>query len=155
MISNSYRARNLPITPSPLTFALASVNTTNASSAWFTLYQSNVSYSVLESSVASTIAYVPEELEVELKIPALATGAMPSGATQTLLIETSTAASEATLDEQLMSYVVTGLTTNGSAATAIRVRVPSNSAPYIRGRVLAGGNTGNAAGSNGTFTIFG
>jgi len=82
-----------------------------------------------------------ESFEVEIAIPAL-----PSlAADKTLTVKLQDSADDSTYDdvEQLASVVVTGVSTNGSAAKTVAVRLPSDVQRYVQANLAvaaAGGD---------------
>ena len=71
----------------------------------------------------------------------------------TLIIETSTTSNFAAVASTILNDVLTGAGAAGIAATVRRVRLPSNCAQYVRGRVAFGANTTDGSALNGTFAV--
>ena len=81
--------------------------------------------------------FQPEILELELSVPALSTVIVPAASTVTYLIETSAVSNFATIDQTLMSEVVTGAGA-GVVAFLKRARLNPNCAQDLRFRVAFG-----------------
>lgn len=82
-----------------------------------------------------------ESFEVEIAIPAL-----PSLASdKTLTVKLQDSADNTTFDdiEQLASVVVTGVSTSGSAASTVVVRLPSNVKRYIQANLAVAASGGD------------
>lgn len=82
-----------------------------------------------------------ESFEVEIAIPAL-----PSlAADKTLTVKLQDSADNTTFDdiEQLASVVVTGVSTSGSAASTVVVRLPSNVKRYIQANLAVAASGGD------------
>jgi hypothetical protein len=84
--------------------------------------------------------YKPENVEIELAVPALTDTMVPNTRTVTYIIETCTATNFSTIDQTLYSEVFTGAG-SGIAAKTKRVRLPSPCARYVRGKVTLGAST--------------
>lgn len=97
--------------------------------------------------------YKPERVELQLSIPALSTTIAPDTKTVTLIIETSATSVFTAVDSTILSNVLTGAGGAGIAAANYRVRLPSNCARYVRGRVAFGANTTDGSALNGTFAV--
>jgi hypothetical protein len=95
----------------------------------------------------------PENLELELSVPALSTTIVPNGSTVTYIIETSTVSNFASIDQTLLSHVLTGAGGTGVAALLKRVRLPSDCARYVRFKVTFGASTTTGAAVNATGTV--
>lgn len=87
----------------------------------------------------------PEQVEIEISVPALTTTIVPDTRTVTLIIETSTVVGFGTIDQTICSEVATGAGGVGISATAKRVRLPSNCARYVRGKITFGASTTTGA----------
>lgn len=82
-----------------------------------------------------------ESFEVEIAIPAL-----PSlAADKTLTVKLQDSADNTTFDdiEQLASVVVTGVSTSGSAASTVVVRLPSNVKRYLQANLAVAASGGD------------
>lgn len=82
-----------------------------------------------------------ESFEVEIAIPAL-----PSlAADKTLTVKLKDSADNTTFDdiEQLASVVVTGVSTSGSAASTVVVRLPSNVKRYLQANLAVAASGGD------------
>jgi hypothetical protein len=100
-----------------------------------------------------TDAYKPENIELDLAIPALSTTIVPDASTVTAIIETSTTSNFAAVDATIFSKILTGAGGAGvGAQTALRARLPSNSARYVRAKITFGSSTTTAAAVSATFT---
>lgn len=95
----------------------------------------------------------PEELELELSVPALSTTIVPDTRTVTYIIETSTTSNFAAIDQTLMSEVQTGASSAGVGAFLKRVRLPSNCARYVRFKITFGASTTTGAAVSATGTV--
>lgn len=99
--------------------------------------------------------YKPEDFEVQLSIPALTTtmntGTNTSGVTY--IIESSTTSTFVAIDQTIGSINFAGSTTTALGAKLLRVRIPSNCARYIRGKVSPGTTSGDMSSLAGTLTL--
>lgn len=91
------------------------------------------------------------EYEVELSVPALTTTMVPDTRTVTYIVETSTTSNFSAIDQTLYSEVFTASGGAGIAAKRKRVRVPSNCARYVRGKVTLGASTTDSSTITATF----
>jgi len=98
-------------------------------------------------------AFKPENLELELSIPALSTVIVPDTKTVTGIIETSTDPAFGSVDQVLLSQVSTGAGGTGVAAFLERVRLPSNCARYVRFTVTFGALTTDGSAIKATGTV--
>ena len=96
--------------------------------------------------------FKPENLELELSVPALSDTIVPSTRTVTYIIETCTATNFSTIDQTLYSETFTGAG-SGIAAKVKRVRLPSNCARYVRFKVTFGASTTTGAAVSATGTV--
>ena len=97
--------------------------------------------------------YQPDNLELELSVPALSTTIAPDTRTVTLIIETCLATNFSTIDQTLYSEAFAGAGGAGIGAKVKRVRVPSNCARYIRAKVTFGASTTDGSAVSATFTV--
>lgn len=97
--------------------------------------------------------YKPETIEAELIVPALNATMAPDARTVTYIIETSTTSNFAAVDTTIQTSGAAGAGGAGIAATSKRVRLPSNCARYIRGKVTMGSTTGDASSITATFQL--
>ena len=97
--------------------------------------------------------YKPERVELQLSIPALSTTIAPDTRTVTLIIETSTTSVFTAVASTILNDVLTGAGGAGIAATLRRVRLPSNCAQYVRGRVAFSASTTEGSALSGTFAV--
>lgn len=97
--------------------------------------------------------YKPETIEAELIVPALNATMAPDTRTVTYIIETSTTSNFAAVDTTIQTSGAAGAGGAGIAATTKRVRLPSNCARYIRGKVTMGSTTGDASSITATFQL--
>jgi hypothetical protein len=98
-------------------------------------------------------AVKPENLELELSVPALSTVIVPNTKTVTYIIETSATENFAAIDQTLMAEVQAGAGGAGVGAFLKRVRLPSNCARYVRFKVTLGADTTTAAAVSATGTV--
>lgn len=96
--------------------------------------------------------YQPENIELELSVPALSTTIVPDTRTVTYIIETSTDPAFGSIDQTLLSQVSTGAGAAGVGAFLERVRIPSNCARYVRFKVTFGASTTTGAAVSATGT---
>lgn len=96
--------------------------------------------------------FKPENIELELSVPALNSTMVPDTRTVTYIIETSTTENFAAVDQTLFTATVTGAAGAGAAAFQERVRPPSNCARYVRAKVTMGATTGDASSIDATFS---
>jgi len=94
-----------------------------------------------------------ESVEVELSIPALTTTMVPDTRTTTYIIETCTATNFSTIDATLYTKTFTASGGTGIAAQVIRVRLPSNCARYLRGKVTHGASTTDSSAVSATIAL--
>jgi hypothetical protein len=96
----------------------------------------------------------PENVEIELSVPALSDTIAPAGSTAgvTYSIESSTTSTFAAVARTIVSKNLVG-TGSGVAATLLRTRVPSDCERYIRARVLLGTTCTDASALAGTLTL--
>ena len=115
----------------PATFALPTTASTSATSAAIDLGADTVK---------------PENVELELSVPALTSVMNPAAATAgvTYIIETSTTSTFAAVARTIYSKNIAG-STGPTAATTARCRIPSDSERYVRGKVTFGGTTADAS----------
>lgn len=133
-------ARNLQdLAVNPVAFALPAAASTSTNS------------TAIDLGVASGDA--PENIELELSVPALSTTIAPDTRTVTYIIETSTTSNFAAIDQTLMQEVGTGAGAAGIGAFLKRVRIPSNCARYIRFKITFGASTTTGAAVNATGTV--
>lgn len=85
--------------------------------------------------------YKPENVEMELSVPALSTTIAPDTRTVTYIIESSAASNFGTISQTIYTGTFTGAGGAGIGAQVIRVRIPSNCARYIRSKVTFGAST--------------
>ncbi len=98
--------------------------------------------------------YKPENIELELSIPALSDTIAPAGATGgvTYAIESGTTSTFTTASRTLVSKNLVGAG-SGVAATVLRCRLPSDCERYVRARVTLATTCTDASAVAGTFTI--
>lgn len=97
--------------------------------------------------------YKTENVEVELSVPALSTTIVPDTRTVTYILETCTATNFSTIDQTLYSETFTGASSAGVGAQTKIVRLPSNCARYLRGKVTFGASTTTGAAVSATVKI--
>lgn len=85
--------------------------------------------------------YKPENLEMELSVPALSSTIVPDTRTVTYIIESSTTSNFAAISQTIYTWTFTGASSAGVGAQVIRVRIPSNCARYVRSKVTFGAST--------------
>jgi hypothetical protein len=88
--------------------------------------------------------YKGENYEVSLTVGALSDTIVPSTRTVSYLIESSTSSAFSTVDRTIYSETFTGAG-SGVPAKDIRVRLPSDCARYLRGKVTFGASTTTGA----------
>ena len=98
-------------------------------------------------------AFKPEAIEANISVPALNATMVPDTRTVTVVIETSTTSNFSAVSQTLYSEVFTGAGGAGIAAVSKLVRLPSNCARYIRGKVVTGASTGDATTISATFQL--
>ena len=88
----------------------------------------------------------PENVEVELVVPALTSVMNPAAATAgvTYIIETSTTSTFAAVASTILSKTVAG-STGPTAAVTARCRLPSDCPRYVRGKISFGATTADAS----------
>lgn len=123
----------------PAAFALPAAASTSTSSAAIDL---------------GTDPFKPENIELDLALPALSTTIAPDTRTVTVIWETSTVSNFASIDATIFSKVLTGAGGVGIAAqTGLKCRLPSNCARYVRATVTFGASTTTGAAVNATPTV--
>lgn len=93
-----------------------------------------------------------ESIELELSIPALATGIIPDASVVSLILETSTTSNFAAI-VGTYTETVTGAGGVGISATTARFRIPSNAPRYARFKTTRGAGGTTAAGVNATGSV--
>lgn len=132
-------ARNIQdASVNPVAFALPAAASTSANSTTIDL---------------GADAVKPENLELELSVPALSTVIVPDTRTVTYIIESCAATNFSTIDQTLMSEVATGAGGAGVGAFLKRVRLPSNCARYVRFKITFGASTTTGAAVSATGTV--
>lgn len=100
-----------------------------------------------------TDVFKPENMELDLAIPALSTTIAPDTRTVTAIIETSTTSNFAAVDATIFSRILTGAGGAGIAAqTTLKCRLPVNCARYVRAKVTFGASTTDGSAVSATFT---
>jgi len=97
--------------------------------------------------------FKPEEVEIEMSVPALNATMAPDTRTSTYIIETCAATNFSTIDATLYTKVFTGAGGAGIGAQVIRVRLPSNCARYVRGKVTHGASTADSSAVSATIGL--
>jgi hypothetical protein len=95
----------------------------------------------------------PDNLELELSVPALNSTIVPDTRTVTYVIETCAATNFSSIDQTLLSEVQTGAGGAGVGAFLKRVRLPSNCARYVRFKITFGASTTTGAAVSATGTV--
>lgn len=98
---------------------------------------------------------VPENVEVELSIPALTT-TMNTGtntAGVTYIVEASSTSTFSVIAQNLIYQTFVGSTTTAIAAQTIRCRLPSNCPEFIRAKVINGATSGDLSTLAGTLNL--
>lgn len=96
--------------------------------------------------------YKPQEVDVEIAVPALSTTIVPDTRTVTLVIETSTTSNFAAVSRIIGSRTFTGAGGAGIASGAkLRARLPADCERYVRGTVTFGASTTTGAALSATF----
>lgn len=94
----------------------------------------------------------PENLELELSVPALSDTIAPSTKTVTYIWETSSASNFGTVARTIASVTYTGAG-SGVSAAKLRCRVPSDCERYVRAKVTFGAGTTDGSAVSATPTI--
>ena len=97
--------------------------------------------------------YKTENVEVEISVPALSATIAPDTRTVTIIIETCAATNFSTIDQTLYSESFAGAGGAGIAAKTKIVRLPSNCARYVRGKVTFGASTTDGSAVSATVKI--
>jgi hypothetical protein len=98
-------------------------------------------------------SFRPESIELDLAIPALSTTIAPDTRTVTAIIETSTTSVFTAVDTTIFSKILTGAGAAGIAAqTALKCRLPSNCARYVRAKITFGASTTDGSAVSATLT---
>lgn len=136
---NNENARNIQdVALNPAAFALPAAASTSTTSA------------VIDFGAD---VFKPENVELDLAIPALNTTIAPDTRTVTAIIETSTTSNFAAIDATIFSKILTGAGSAGIAAqSALRCRLPSNCARYVRAKVTFGASTTDGSAVSATLT---
>jgi hypothetical protein len=100
-----------------------------------------------------TYVFKPENVEVEISVPALSATIAPDTRTATYIIESSTLVGFGTTSQTLFSEVFTGAGGAGIPAQTKRVRLPSDCARYLRGRVAFGASMTSGAAVSATIRL--
>ena len=98
--------------------------------------------------------YKPENVEIELSVPALTSVHNPAANTEgfVYVIETSTTSSFAAVAREIASKTVAG-STGPTAAQALRCRLPGNCERYLRGKVTPGATAADASAVTATVKV--
>jgi len=91
----------------------------------------------------------PENVELELVIPALNATQLPNADTLTITVQHGAAATPTT--ELLRLPVITG--SSGYAGGTFRLRLPSNTLQYLNVKIVAAGGTGDISGATATLKL--
>jgi hypothetical protein len=94
-------------------------------------------------------AFKPEEMELEITVPALNATQLPNADTLTITIQAGAAATPTTTLAVLP--VITG--SSGYAGGITRFRLPSNVARYVNVKFVAAGGTGDISGATATLKL--
>lgn len=95
----------------------------------------------------------PENVELDLSVPALNTTMVPDTRTVTYIIETSTVSNFASIAQTISTYTATGAASAGVAAYNQRVRLPSNCARYVRAKITTGASTTDCSSISATLSV--
>lgn len=98
-------------------------------------------------------AHKPESIEALISIPALSTTIAPDTRTVTLIIDSSTSSSIASVTQNIVTKVFTGAGGAGISASEVRVRLPSNCPRYLRATVTFGASTTDGSALSATFAL--
>ena len=126
------------VNPAPFALPAAASSSTNSTN--------------IDLGTAAGGNYRDGNIELELSVPALSATIIPDTKTVTYVVESSATADFASVDQTLLSEVVTGAAGAGAAAYLKRCRLPSNCARYVRFRVAFGAATTTGAALNATGT---
>ncbi len=105
----------------------------------------------LETAAGNNVR--PENIELELSVPALSATIVPDTRTVTYIIESSTTSNFAAVSQTLYSETFTASGGTGIAATVKSVRLPANCARYVRFKVTFGASTTTGAALNATGSV--
>lgn len=97
--------------------------------------------------------FPPQNVELELKVPALSATIAPDTRIVTYVIESSTTSTFTATAKTLMSVAIAGASNAGIAAQAIRCRIPPGCERYVRGRVAFGASTTDGSALKGAFGV--
>lgn len=101
-----------------------------------------------------TDIFKPENVELELAVPALSTTIVPNASTVTLVIESSTDSAFGSIARTIASKTLTGAGAAGVALSdPLRARLPSNCERYVRFKVTFGASTTTGAALNATGSV--
>jgi hypothetical protein len=91
----------------------------------------------------------PENVELEITIPALTATQLPNADTLTITVQSGASATPTT--ELFRLPVITGST--GYAGGVLRYRLPSGCGQYLNVKIVAAGGTGDISGSSATIKL--
>ena len=93
--------------------------------------------------------YKPEEVELEITVPALNATQLPNADTITMTVQAGASATPTT--ELFRLPVITG--SSGYAGGTFRYRLPSNCPRYVNVKFVAAGGTGDISASSATIKL--
>jgi hypothetical protein len=96
-----------------------------------------------------TDVYKPEEVELEITVPALNATQLPNSDTLTITVQNGAAATPTA--SLFVLPTITGST--GYAGGTFRFRLPSNAARYLNVKFVAAGGTGDISGASATIKL--
>jgi hypothetical protein len=96
-----------------------------------------------------TPRFSPENVELEITVPALNSTQLPNADTITITVQGGAAATPTTL--LWVAPVITG--SSGYAGGVLRYRLPSNCPRYLNVKFVAAGGTGDISGSSATIKL--
>jgi hypothetical protein len=95
----------------------------------------------------------PENVELELEVPALNATILPNSSTATLSVEASDVDTFASGVEVLRSVTLTGAGGQGSPGAKLRSAIPSNGKRFVRGKVAFGPSTSDGSALSAKFAL--
>lgn len=96
--------------------------------------------------------YKPEDVELQLSVPALTTTMVPDTRTVNYIIETSATSVFTTVAQTINNDQVAGAAGAGVAAYLSRVRLPSNCARFVRCKITLGASCTDSSAVSATLT---
>lgn len=94
----------------------------------------------------------PENVEIDVAVPALSDTILPSTRTMTIIVETSTTSVFTAVAREIYRKVLTGAGA-GWVATIHRCRLPSDCERYVRLKITSGASTTDASAVSATASL--